>query len=195
MIAEIDLLRHGPTTADGRLLGRGDAPLTADAVDLLRAQAARRRWRTIITSPLGRATASAAVVGAELDVAPRVDADWREIDFGDWEGRKISELQGTTFDAFLKDPATTAPPGGEAWPVFLDRVSRALDRAAADCDRAPTVVVTHAGAMRAALAATTGLTFDHLWRLRLACATRVTLRFGRSDVGDRWGEIVEIVQP
>jgi alpha-ribazole phosphatase len=195
MIAELDLLRHGPTTADGRLLGRTDAPLTDAAAEMLRAQADRRRWRTIVSSPLGRAAASAAILGARLDTAPRIDPDWREIDFGDWDGRPLAELQDTTFDAFLKDPATTSPPGGESWASFLDRVMKALDRIAADQDSGPVVAVTHAGAIRAALAATTGLSFDHLWRLRLAYATRVTLRFGRSGTGARWGEIVEIVQP
>ncbi len=195
MIAELDLLRHGPTTADGRLLGRTDAPLADAAAEMLRRQADRRRWRTIVTSPLGRASASAAILGARLDTAPRIDPDWREIDFGDWDGRPLAELHGTTFDGFLSDPATAPPPGGETWPAFLGRVTKALDRAAADPEHGQVVVVTHAGAIRAALAATTGLSFDHLWRLRLAYATRVTLRFGRSDNGARWGEIVEVVQP
>jgi alpha-ribazole phosphatase len=56
-------------------------------------------------------------------------------------------------------------------------------------------VVTHAGALRGALAVATGLRLVDLWRLRIDYATRVTLHYGRAGDGRLWGEILEIVQP
>jgi alpha-ribazole phosphatase len=75
------------------------------------------------------------------------------------------------------------------------RVARALDRLLAQPDLAPVLVVTHGGAIRAALAQLLGWPLQSLWSLRIDPATRITLEAGRSGDGTRWGEIVEIIQP
>lgn len=193
----IDLVRHGETSSPGLLLGRSDAPVTKQGLTDMETQAARRHWRWIVTSPLGRARLSAAhaaqVSGAHLDV----DEDWCEMDFGQWDGRPLVDIGGPEFDEFLERPETHGPPGGETWPVFTQRIARALDRLTARESRGAgdVAVITHAGAIRGALAVTTGLRFNDLWRLRIGCGTRITLHYGRGPSGALWGEITEIVQP
>ena len=190
----IDLVRHAATTASDRLLGRSDAPLAPDAVTAALRQGAGRPWSRIVTSPLGRAQATASALGLARGVAPEVDADWTEYDFGLWDNRPLADLaRDPGYQAFVAHPEAVRPPGGETWGDFQARLARALVRLEASADEV--VVVTHGGAIRGALAVTTGLTFEQLWRLRISPATRVTLTYGRGPDGAFWGEICEIAQP
>jgi alpha-ribazole phosphatase len=197
----VDLVRHGETVAPGRLLGRTDAPLSELGLSQLMRQAERRAWRTIVASPLARALHGAEQMALATDAALVVDAGWREMDFGAWDGEPLATLRGDpataeAFDAFLINPEGRAPPGGETWHAFSERLSAALDRLAAHSVRgAPVAVVTHAGAIRGVVAITCGLAFADLWRLRIGYGTRVTLGWGRDPGGRLWGEIIEIIQP
>lgn len=201
----VDLVRHGETIAKGRLLGRTDAPLTEQGLAQIVGQAARRRWRTVVTSPLGRARQGAERVAASGGVALVVDEGWAEMDFGAWDGQLLDQLRADPdvrreFDTFVASPETVTAPGGEAWPQFTKRLTQALDRLAAcrsgsGVDVEPVGIITHAGVMRGVLAVTCGLAFEDLWRLRIGYGTRVTLCWGRDGDGGLWGEIIEVVQP
>lgn len=201
----VDLVRHGETVARGRLLGRTDAPLTDQGLAQVVGQAGRRRWRTLVTSPLGRARLGAERVAASGDVTLIVDDGWAEMDFGAWDGKLSDELRADPavrgeFDRFLSNPETATPPGGETWGDFTTRLTLALDRLAAyrtgsGAEVEPIGVMTHAGVIRGVLAVTCGLGFEELWRLRIGYGTRVTLGWGRDGEGGLWGEIIEVVQP
>jgi len=197
----VDLVRHGTVEGPPRLLGLTEAPVTAAGLAALDRQASRRNWQAIVTSPRDRARAGAEHVARRRGAAVTIDADWAEMDFGAWDGRPLAELKaegalGDAFATFLEDPTRLGPPGGEDWETFTRRLARGLDRVAG-VDAAPgtVAVVTHAGALRGALAVTTGLRLVDLWRLRIEYGTRVTLHYGRAGDGRLWGEIVEVVQP
>src|SRR4051794_31881622 len=109
------LIRHGQSTwnADGLLAGQGDPPLT---------QAGRREAAALapvlggfpperaIVSDLVRARDTAALLGHP---DARVDARWREVAVGEWEGRPLSEIPAGTEPAWRG--GTLVPPGGESW--------------------------------------------------------------------------------
>ncbi|XUM21848.1 histidine phosphatase family protein [Bradyrhizobium oligotrophicum S58] len=75
------------------------------------------------------------------------------------------------------------------------RVARATRRILVRPEPAPVLVVTHGGAMRAALSYLLGWPLRQLWSLRIRPGTRITLEAGRGDDDVAWGEIVEIIQP
>jgi alpha-ribazole phosphatase len=63
----------------------------------------------------------------------RIDDDWAEIDFGDWDGREINELRAgaSTADALTaiySNPDAVGPPGGETWHALKARIARAFER-------------------------------------------------------------------
>ena len=97
-------------------------------------------------------------------------------------------------DAFHTDPTVRAP-GGESFVDLRARVTRATDRILVRPELAPVLVVTHGGAMRAALSHLLGWPLRQLWSLRIRPGTRITLEAGQGDDGVSWGEIVEIIQP
>lgn len=78
--------------------------------------------------------------------------------------------------------------------MLCARIARALDRVLEEAADGTVLVVTHGGAMRAAIAHACAFPLAQTWALRIDPATRITLRVGRESARI-WGEIVEVVQP
>lgn len=167
----IHLMRHGEPALAGRLLGRTDAAATDAGVAACRAAAAALAFATVATSDLRRAAACARAIADDAGVAPHGDARWRELDFGDWDGCDPATLDPRALGAFWRDPDTAPPPSGERWSALTARVGAAL-AAAGD----GTLVVTHAGAIRAALAVACGFDARQVWAFDLPYAATVSLR-------------------
>jgi alpha-ribazole phosphatase len=196
----IDLLRHGTTGRDGFLDGRTDPLLSEAGWQQFAKQTKDGAWPLVVSSPLARARLAAEEYARRAGCGLRVEADWAELDFGQWDGRARTEIAAepegaALLDSFYANPAAFAAPGGERWIGLQQRVSIALDRLLATTELAPVLVVTHGGAIRAALAQLLGWPLQSLWSLRIDPATRIRLEAGRSTDGARWGEIVEIIQP
>ena len=156
------LARHGQTEWNSvtRYQGKTDVPLN----ELGRLQAARLAARLsswgperFFTSPLSRALETAEIVRAGLLMEEKpvlaVLGDLAEIDFGDWEGQTIPEIEenyGKLYRDWREDPSRIIPPGGESFPKVLMRVGRAFKEIlAGPAERI--LVVGHGGIMRAAL--------------------------------------------
>jgi alpha-ribazole phosphatase len=196
----IDLLRHGTTGRDGFLDGRTDPPLSEVGWQQFVKQTRDGAWPLVVSSPLARARSPAEDHVRRSGCTLRIDDDWAELDFGQWDGRLRTEIAAepegaALLDAFYANPAAFTAPGGETWIGLQQRVSVALDRLLATPELAPVLVVTHGGAIRAALAQLLGWPLQSLWSLRIDPATRIRLEAGRSKDGARWGEIIEIIQP
>ena len=120
MTLSLTLLRHCQTEANARdlLCGRANVPLSTDGARqalTLGRQLGTIPWARIVSSPLRRArdTARAIAKVAAADIC--IDHRLLEIDYGDWEGRSISDLWQVDlrFQRFRADPECIAPPGGE----------------------------------------------------------------------------------
>jgi broad specificity phosphatase PhoE len=139
------------------VLCRHSAP-DADVADLA-ARVAGYEPEAAYSSPLPRALRTAEAFG--LPVA--VDERLREIDFGEVEGLGFDELPPELRRGLLEEPTRVRFPGGETYGELRLRVVAALGEVAAR--HACAAVVSHAGAIRAALA--TWLLMDEgaLWRI------------------------------
>src|SRR5579863_7228743 len=95
MPGSVTLVRHGETawSASGQHTGRTDIPLTEEGER--KARALRERLGVVaydraFTSPLKRAMRTCELAG--LGELARVEPDLVEWDYGDYEGRKTSEI-------------------------------------------------------------------------------------------------------
>ena len=68
-------------------------------------------------------------------IAPRTrlgeNAKLREIHFGDWELRAFNEIEAESPElirAFWEQPGNIAPPNGESWNAFAERINGAVDQ-------------------------------------------------------------------
>jgi alpha-ribazole phosphatase len=168
----LHLLRHGAPTLSGRLMGRTDCAATAEGIAECVAQAADLDVQRLITSDLQRARRAASVIGEAKSVWPALDLRWRELDFGDWDGLAPDTVDSAALIRFWEDPDANPPPCGERWSSLVARVSDAIDALAP----VPTLVVTHGGAIRAALHVLCGFEQRQLWAFELPYAVLVSLR-------------------
>jgi broad specificity phosphatase PhoE len=153
------LARHGQTAdnANGLILGRRDPPLSdlgQRQADQLATDAVRHHIAALWCSPLLRARQTAAIVGAAVGVEPHMLDELIESARGDWEGRAqrtLAEQSPELFAAFEAGDPDFVFPGGESIGSQVQRTRRALSLVAAGPQ--PSLVVAHAGTIRAALIA------------------------------------------
>jgi probable phosphoglycerate mutase len=177
------LVRHGESegNAAGTLLGRAESPLTArgraDATALAAVLGPASR---LVTSPLGRARATADALG--LDVPAEVDARWIEVDYGELEGQALGTVPAEVWTRWRADPAFR-PPGGESLAEVGVRVREACDELFARSGEgargdADVVVVSHVSPIKAAVAWALGAGDEMAWRLYLATASITRIGWG-----------------
>ena len=143
-MSRLFLIRHGETEGNAlRIVQHPHVPLSprglVQAERLARRLAAEGITR-IVSSDYARAVTTAEHLQRATGVPLVIEPLLRERNFGDLRGRPYAELG---FDMFELD---YAPPNGETWPMFHDRVDRAWARvqelAAATSDGS-LAVVTH----------------------------------------------------
>ncbi len=150
------LVRHGETEWNraGRQQGRGDSPLTSRGIrqaqacaSLIAADLAPTASVRVLTSPMGRARATADVISRRLalvtDSTCECAQELAEHDWGEWEGLSKPEIDlryPGALNVRASDHWNYEVPGGESYSMVDGRVRPWLER----LDRAmPTVLVTH----------------------------------------------------
>ncbi|MFO7604099.1 MAG: histidine phosphatase family protein, partial [Gammaproteobacteria bacterium] len=112
-------------------------------------------WSQIITSPLQRCQAFAERLAARHDIPCSVEHDFREVGFGDWEGRTPAAIQAENpqqYADFYRDPVTLRPPGAEDLTAFIERVQAAYEHQLERYRSGHILIVAHAGVNRAIIA-------------------------------------------
>ena len=137
---------------DGLCYGRTDMSLAptfpADAALALQRVP---KVGAIVTSPLTRCRRLALHIGNALNLTPEVDDRFAEMDFGSWEGRRWDDVPREGLECWARDFLDARPHGGESVAMLGQRVREGLEAHRPPGD-APTLVVTHLGVIRAALA-------------------------------------------
>ncbi len=172
----IVFVRHGQTVAnrDGRLQGRIDLPLSelGEAQARLLADGLRDEpIGRIVSSPLQRATATAAAIAQPHGLDVEVDARLVELDYGEWDGRPMRDIAAGSWSAWRADPAF-APPRGES----LVEVTRRVVAFCTDVAHERLVVaVSHVSPIKAAVCAALEVDERASWRMHLDVASATTI--------------------
>ena len=168
----LHLLRHGAPETAGLLLGRTDGAPTPDGIAACVGQVNELDIAALVSSDLVRASAAAEAIGARQGLSVAIDPRWRELDFGAWDGLPAGAIDPEASRRFWDDPDANPPPGGERWSQLVARVAAAQ----AEIAQSGTLVVTHGGAIRAALAHLCGFSQAQLWAFDLPYAALLSLR-------------------
>jgi broad specificity phosphatase PhoE len=172
------LLRHGDTrlSPEHRFSGLRDLPLSADGTRQAKAAAGRlaagAQIDAVVSSPLRRAAATAAIAATELRLSAATDDDLRETNFGDWEGRTLAEIQDRwpqAVAAWQRDPEQ-APPGGESFADTARRVDQACERLLHDHCGQRVLVVSHITPIKIFLCRALDVPLTALYRMYLGSA-------------------------
>lgn len=139
-------LRHGETDWNAQGLSQGAVDIPLNGVGLAQARRAARTLQgigiaSIVASPLARARVTAEIAAAAIGRHVQLDADLREVAFGEQEGQPM----GDWYDDWIA--GTYTPAGGESFADLYRRAVAAVNRAIAQ--PAPVLVVAHGALFRA----------------------------------------------
>jgi alpha-ribazole phosphatase len=158
------LIRHAIVDENARamLYGIMDVPLCETSLleqaPMYQALAARlprpAAWKV---TPLSRTrrTAEAIFAAGYPRTEPEVEPELIEQSLGEWQGLPHAELPARLTlpkHAFWPLGGHERPPGGETLVEVIERVGAALERLAAQHQHSDVVIVSHGGAIRAAVA-------------------------------------------
>ena len=99
-----------------------------------------------------------------------VDDRWMEIDFGEYDDRRIGEVMAELGSAWAAD-ISYVPPGGESMTQLHARVGEAVAELAEEAMTANIVVVTHATPIKSATAWLLGGDAEMIMRFRVSLAS------------------------
>jgi len=167
------LLRHGQV-ADGhtdRYHGNNDIGLSPQGVkqfEDLAAQLAATPLAGIYSSDLTRTIKGAKLISRGRDLSPQVIPEFREVNFGAWEGLTFAEIMAqypAELEERFRDLANFRIPGGESLKDIRARALPRLKELLARHTGAAFLLVAHAGINRVILSEAMGLDLSHLFRL------------------------------
>ncbi|ART76630.1 histidine phosphatase family protein [Sutcliffiella horikoshii] len=153
---DLYLIRHWITAwnKDKRYLGHTDENIMMDGLDeldLLKTELEGLSFDAIYSSDLIRCQRTLEYL--RLCHFPNLDLRLREMNFGDWEGKKYEELkEDSSYQKWLDNWELHSTPSGESGQMFQDRVdafvSDMLDKYRFSGKKATILIMTHGGVIR-----------------------------------------------
>ncbi len=150
------LIRHGETewNKEKRFQGWTDIPLSPEG----EAQAKKLGKRfeqisvdEIYVSPLRRAVQTAQCVADATGLSLQYNENFKEINFGAWEGmtaKEIAASYGPAFTEFIAHPEEGTFPGEISFDHVTERIQRGLAEVLEGKDGKNIVIVSHGGIVR-----------------------------------------------
>ncbi len=191
-MATVILVRHGRTTANaaGLLAGRA-AGVSLDQIGREQAALTGERLAVVplagvVSSPLERCRQTARLIldrQAGNPCAP-TDPDLTECDYGQWQGRMLSDLATEDLWAAVQSqPSAVVFPGGESMAAMQARSVAAIRRhdAAFEAEYGPGAVwvaVSHGDIIKAILADALGMHLDLFQRINVGPASVSIVHYG-----------------
>lgn len=189
---DLILVRHGDSEATpGLCIGRTDVALSSSG--FLAIQRLAAHWndpapRFLFTSDLRRAQQSAQVFAARFATEPLADPRLREVDLGEWDGRRweaIVREDDARYRHWADNWVIQEAPGGESFSDVMRRTGTWLAALLGSTqDEDCVLAIAHAGSIRALLCHALGLPPARAFALQLghARASRVRYRLGQFEV-------------
>lgn len=175
----IDVLRHGEPEGGQMYRGGGtDHPLSDSGWSQMHASISKRHddaednWESIISSPMLRCKNFAHVLAKKRSIPITVNENFREASYGDWEGRKPSEIVKTSekeYWDFFKDPVKCRPTNSESLDTFTSRIDSAFTAVLNEHEGEHVLLIAHLGVTRAII--------NKVLRMPLASQQRIDMPF------------------
>ena len=183
----IDLLRHGEPVGGSRYRGnRIDDPLTEKGwQQMLLGVGTESPWDIIISSPLSRCADFARKLGEENDISVEIDTEFREIGFGEWEGKTKQELKlerPREFAAFYENPVINTPRKAEPVKDFYARIANAHEAVMKSHSGKHILIVAHAGVIRAAITYAIGAPAESMYNINIVNGGISRIRYSDNRV-------------
>lgn len=136
-------------------------------------------FHALYSSPIERARETAGYLADNLGLDVQIEEGVGEVEFGDWTGRKIKELQKEDMWGIVQHwPSGMRFPNGEAMRTMQNRAVDAIYTVAGTLeDKQSAIVVSHSDVIKAIIAHFAGVHFDLFQRLVVSTASISILGF------------------
>lgn len=183
-----DLIRHGEPEGGPMFRGSKDDPLSDTGWQQMRnAIADHEHWDLVLTSPLQRCQAFARELATAKGISLEVEPRFRELHFGDWEGRTAAHILEQTPEAlnrFWSDPVACPPPGGEALADFSQRIRESWLDWQQRAEGKRVLLVCHGGVIGMLLAEVMSIPLERSFSaIKVPYACRSRLRVDNTEHG------------
>ncbi len=168
------LVRHGRTPTTGQVLpgrakglhlgdeGKAQAQRAADRIGAI----GQKKIAAVYSSPMERARETAAPIAKAVGVRVRQKKGLIEADFGDWTGRKLTELNKLKeWEQVQKYPSGFRFPGGESFTEMQARMTGTIHELVKEHPGETIVCASHADTIKAAVADAMGTHLDLFQRI------------------------------
>ena len=155
-ITRFGLIRHATTVWNQakRIQGQSDTPLTPEGEKEAREWGRlleSYKWDRIISSDIGRALRTTAIINGFLQVPVATDCRLREQDWGNWTGKTFAQIQKETPHLLAEQVAAEwgfCPPGGEDRNSVWERSRQAIQDTFQNWPGKNILVVAHEGVIK-----------------------------------------------
>jgi probable phosphomutase (TIGR03848 family) len=207
-VATLILLRHARSAANGSGTLAGRTPgVGLDETGDEQAQGLPERLRgvplsRVVSSPLQRCQETVAALVAERELDPVVEQRLAEVDYGDWTGRKVTDLTGEDlWKVVQQHPSAAVFPGGEGLAEVQSRAVTAVrehDRQVGD-DQV-WLLCSHGDVIKSVLADALGLHLDSFQRIVVDPCSVSVVRYTDTrpfvlKVNDTGGDVSGLLPP
>ncbi|MBZ0187798.1 MAG: histidine phosphatase family protein [Candidatus Obscuribacterales bacterium] len=191
-ITRFYLIRHGHTepTELGKLYSDPAVALTEKGMEQSKAVG---RWLkeeqpdVLLSSTAFRVLSTAELIESQTGLKNQPVEDLNEWSVGEWEGRTYLDIKKNDpeiYQAWVADPISNAPPGGESVIDLCQRINRRLADVIKSHEGKSIALVTHAGVIRAILTKAIGAPVRNFWRLAIPVGS-----ISRVDISESFATI------
>lgn len=202
----VDVMRHGEPEGgcpQGGTILRGSIDHALTEKGWLQAQQrianTAANWDVVVSSPLIRCADFAAQLVANLESNARANSTeynappllirdaWREIHYGDWEGKSTQAIWQETpelMEKMWQDPLAFCAPQGESVQDFSQRIAQAWSELLADFQGKRILLICHGGVMRLLLQQLLLLSPQGMNRFAIPYASMSRFRVDHSAASD-----------
>ena len=176
-MVEIILIRHGLTlwNVEGRIQGISNTELAPEGLrqaKLLAEKFPCDKVDAIYSSDLARAKITAQLTAAKFGLTVQPMADFREVNFGEWEGKYFADLEKTDADRlkiFYTQPDKLKLDGAETFQLAQSRAMNGLKKVINahenGGEESKIVITAHGSINRLILCAILDIPIKNIWRL------------------------------
>jgi len=195
--------RHAQTASSAvdSFNGQRELPLTEHGREQARKLGQRLagvRFTAVYRSPLGRTAETAALIAPQIPA--QVVPGLIEIDYGRWEGLSPAQaraLDPQRYDAWVADPVSTSPPGGETAAQVAERALAAVEqiRSRHPAGDERVLAVSHKATLRILAAALTGApvaAYRTRWSQDECALNLLELRAGKDPFLRLWNDTAHL---
>lgn len=152
---ELIFIRHGrtPGNSEKRYIGKTDESILPESAAELRERAAGGEYghpEILFVSPMRRCIETAGIIYPDMEM--HIIRNFRECDFGSFEGRNYLDLNGDPdYQNWIDSGGTIPFPGGESMAEMTDRVMKGFYEAMDIADGLDAAFVVHGGTIMAVM--------------------------------------------